>query len=125
MKKRKLLELLTAIPGNPEIHLWNGFVSDWTNIGEIQKIALFKMTKEYYTQSVKSEEYTYNGRVVISNEEIEQIGKMYNKVCKWVCNEFVTEKDIAEKRYHRKYVFVVDAKTKNQTYFDRLGIASY
>ena len=32
MKKNKLIELLQAIKGNPDVYLWNGHAEDWQNI---------------------------------------------------------------------------------------------
>ena len=42
MRKDKLIELLSAIPGNPEIALWNGSVGDYHHIGWLDTLTLYK-----------------------------------------------------------------------------------
>lgn len=37
MRKSKLIELLTAMPGNPEILVWNGLTEDWMKVGGVSQ----------------------------------------------------------------------------------------
>ncbi len=40
MRKSKLIELLMAMPGNPEVFIWNGLVDDWMRISEVTQQTL-------------------------------------------------------------------------------------
>ena len=43
MRKNQLIEMLQNIKGNPEIHMWNGFVEDYQPINkELVEVDLHK-----------------------------------------------------------------------------------
>ena len=53
MKKNKLIELLQAVEGNPEILLWNGYVGDYMDIDkELAERSLVKMTFLRYIETI-------------------------------------------------------------------------
>ena len=128
MRKSNLITLLNTIPGNPQIKLWNGFVQDWVDIDpELQTLRLVRMTKEYWLESCRLQgchsrlDYTYT----LAPEKVQELTARYPSVCKWEINEYVTEEDIALKRYAVRNVRVVQAKTKGVKTFDRYGDIKY
>lgn len=96
MKKSKLIELLLKLEGDPEVLLWNGFVSDWVDIGSVIEYDLVKQTFEDYCRRVEYEEKRnrLSWEYKLSEEEIKGLKKHYRKVCKWEVNEFVDEEQL-------------------------------
>ena len=37
MRKSKLIELLQAMPGDPEVLIWNGLVEDWMKVAGVSQ----------------------------------------------------------------------------------------
>lgn len=128
MKKSKLIEMLNKIDGNPDIKLWNGFVSDWVEINPtLVPTDLVKQTLAHYLEMCRLEEchdrkdWDYQ----MPAEEVAQLEKMYTKVCKWEINPYVTQKDIDAKRYSVKTVQIMQAKIKGENAWDRIGDMKY
>ena len=129
MRKNKLIEILNAIEGNPEIMLWNGFAGDYTDINkELVSGSLVKMTFDYYLQSCKMEHIRDNSEkdwdFEFSEEETERLRKYY-KTFQWEENEFVSIEDIEKKRYTEKRIFYIETKPRNKTTWDRAGKMTY
>lgn len=74
MKKNDLIRLLQQTPGNPEIKLWNGYVSDFMNVGGLVESDLVKMTKEYFLETLRLEKCSdlKDWDMQLTPEEIEQ-----------------------------------------------------
>lgn len=127
MKKSKLIELLLKLDGDPEVLLWNGFVSDWVDIGTVIEYDLVKQTFEDYCRRVEYEEKRnrLSWEYKLSEEEVKSLKKHYRKVCKWEVNEFVDEEQIQNKYYRRKRVVFINAKQKHEETWDRMGRISY
>jgi len=128
MKKSKLIELLNKIDGNPEIKLWNGFVSDWVDINPtLSEQDLVKQTLAHYLETCRLEycrdrnDWDYQ----MPAEEVARLEKMYTKVCKWEMNPYVTQEDIDTKRYSVKIVQIMQAKIKGENAWDRIGDMKY
>lgn len=134
MRKQDLIAKLHAIPGNPEVMLWNGIVQDFVPIGNIGSHELVKITKEWFVRCIRNEEYLdrldpYNPKIhsqvmctsIHSDEELE---KLYCKE-KYEFNEFVYNDDIKQKRYKKKRILAIDAKVTGRSYYDRLGTVEY
>lgn len=128
MKKSKLIKMLQEIEGDPEIKLWNGYVGDWVDIlPAIEKVSLVRMTQEYWLESCRLEDclnlkdFTYQ----LSVAETDALKKNYKNICKWELNGYVTNEDIARKKYATKPVYILQAKLKGETNFDRLGDLKY
>ena len=128
MKKSKLIEILNSLKGDPEIKLWNGMVGDWMDIDpELVESDLVKMTEKYWLEACRLEEcidrkdWDYQ----LPPEELADLKKNYNKFCKWELNPSVYLDDVKEKRYNVKNIYILNAKTKGETAFDRLGNMSY
>jgi hypothetical protein len=111
MRKDKLIALLEAIEGNPEILLWNGMVGDWMDISEAVEGRLVKRTLKDHMTGFKR-----------GDEKIAQ--RTYRNL-QWESNEFVTNEDIKNKFYKKKKVVYLDAKPRNVKTWDRLGSISY
>lgn len=127
MKKNDLIGLLSAIPGNPDIKLWNGMVGDWMDIDkQLVPADLVKQTFEHYAEMVRVERCIdlKNWDIKLSDEEIAELRQCYKKF-DWECNEYVDEEDIKKKRYRRKNIFYINAKRRGQSTWDRLGDISY
>lgn len=46
MRKNKLIEILQNMKGNPEIHVWNGYVGDWMAIKSVDTTVLTKLSNK-------------------------------------------------------------------------------
>lgn len=128
MKKSDLIAALNAIPGNPEIKLWNGMVGDWMDIDkELVPSDLVKQTFEHYVEMIRLERChdLKNWDVQLDDEEIAELRKSYKQYINWECNQFVKEDDIKEKRYRRKNIFYINGKRRGVSTFDRLGSLEY
>lgn len=127
MKKSKLIAILNEIEGDPDIMLWNGLVGDWNDLSvDLTKSTLVKMTKAYYIEcswEKACDNADYDAK--LTPEEIAELNAMWSKVCKWEHNRYVTQEDIAKKRYSAKSVYFIDAKVRGKTTFDRLGSIQY
>lgn len=128
MKKSKLIEMLNAIDGNPEIKLWNGFVGDWVDIDtKLVPHTLVRMKQEYWLEScriqdaVKRKDWTYQ----MPAEKLAYLKKQYTTVCQWEDNQFVTQEDIDLKRYAARKVQIMQSKVKGVKTWDRIGDISY
>ena len=128
MKKSDLIALLNTVPGNPEIKLWNGYVGDWMDIAkEVVPQDLIKMTKEYWLETCRWEDcrqlgdYTYQ----MPAAEVARLSASYNESNPWELNRYVTTEAISKQRYKVKKVYILSAKTRGVSSFDRIGNFSY
>jgi hypothetical protein len=101
MKKSKLIALLNALPGDPEIKSWNGMVGDWVDINPIiVSTTLVKPTLEHWLEMCRIEEcidrkdWTYQ----LPADEITELTRKYPMLHKWEINPYVTIADIQAKR---------------------------
>jgi hypothetical protein len=127
MRKDKLIKMLQEIPGNPDILLWNGLVSDWTDIAKPVKTELFKMKKDYWLELCRLEECRdlkdWNHQ--LPEDYKNDLSKRYNKLHDWEFNSYVTDDDIKEKRYSVKTIYCLDAKPRGKTDYTRGGSCDY
>lgn len=128
MKKSKLIALLNAIEGDPEIKLWNGLVQDWVDIdAKVMPMDLVRMTEAYFLETCRMEEcidrrdWDYQ----FPQDEVAELKKSYKKNCKWEDNRYVTQEDLDKKRYSVRTVQVIQAKRKGQRHSDRIGEIEY
>lgn len=127
MRKNTLIEKLQALKGNPQVVLWNGFVQDYVDIGDMVTFPLYKMTLSYYLEACRMErcidikDWSYQH----SEERLEYLKRKYKEVVDWEANDYITDEDLKAGRYTQKTVFVIDAKTKGKDSWDRLGGVSY
>lgn len=128
MKKNDLIGLLAAIPGNPDVKLWNGMVGDWMDIDkDLVSADLVKKTFEHYVEMCRLDR-CYNEKnwdIQFSEKEIADLRQSYKQYVSWECNEFVDEKDIKEKRYRRKNIVYINGKRRGVSTWDRLGSMEY
>lgn len=122
MRKNKLLEILNNIPGNPEIHLWNGFVGDYQPIKELVKVDLYKLSFKGYKERVNLQRMLRDKLPAYSDEEIKQL---YNKhkIGQWELFSYYPPS--IEDGYCKKSVYLVEAKTTGKSTVDRLGPLHY
>jgi len=130
MRKSKLIELLTAIEGNPDIKLWNGYVGDYMDIeSELVPTRLVKMTEAHMLEMVRLEQALHDGAdpktFKMSSDEEEHTRACYKKYHEWEHNQFVTDGDIKAKRYKKKDIWILSAKLRGKTSGDRVGTMSY
>ena len=127
MRKNTLIEKLQALEGNPQVVLWNGFVQDYVDIGDMVTFPLYKMSLSYYLEVCRLEhcrdidDWSYQP----SEERLEYLKRKYKEVVDWKANDYITDEDLKAGRYTQKKVFVIDAKTKGKKTRDRLGEISY
>lgn len=120
--------MLNQVSDDAEIKLWNGFVCDWVDLEtKLVPVTLFKMTESYYIEVVRQERAIYNKDwdYKLSIEEVANLKKLYKKVCKWEEHQFVIDDDVHEGRYKAKVVYMLQAKLKGVTTWDRAGDISY
>lgn len=127
MRKNTLIEKLQALEGNPQVVLWNGFVHDYVDIGDMVTFPLYKMSLSHYIEVCRLEhcrdisDWSHQH----SEERLEYLKRKYKEVVDWEDNPYVTDEDLKSGKYTLKTVFVIDAKTKGKKAWDRLGGISY
>ena len=128
MKKSKLIALLNSIEGDPDIVFWNGFVGDYQDIStKLVAGKLVKRTLSDYLQHVEFDRArrANNWELKMTPQEITECKKNYRRVFSWELNQYVTVKDITEKRYTAKDVIFLQSKERGKTTFDRAGTIRY
>lgn len=125
MRKNDLIAYLQSIKGNPEVLLWNGFVSDWHSI-EPCITKLTKMDKKYFLEFRRMERCidTKNWEYQLTAEELQQAEKSYSNH-EYGYDEFVDQEDLKEKRYKQKQVIMLQGKPRGVKTWDRLGGIEY
>lgn len=128
MKKSELISLLEALPGDPEVILWNGLVEDYAEISpKLEQSFLVRRTLSYFIQTVENEEirkrkdFDYR----LPPKEIKALGKDYEKYNEWKDPQFVTEEDVEAGRYEKKPIVYIDAILRRKTTYGRMGSISY
>ena len=114
MKKNKLIEMLNSIEGNPEIFLWNGYVSDYMDIDKLPvPTSLVKMTWDNYLDLYKLRYCRDSGvaydTLTLSDEKIKALKTRFNNF-EWEINPYVSEKEIESKLYKKKDVLILNSK---------------
>ena len=127
MRKNDLINILEAIEGNPEIHLWNGYVQDYQPIGNVHAVDLYKYTKEHYIEMCRLEKCIdkQDWNFQFTEDMVEILSKNFDRVCKWEMNGYVTEDDIKSKRWKRKKVYLISPKLRGERSMDRIGVVEY
>lgn len=127
MRKNDLIKMLSDIEGNPEIVLWNGYVQDYMKVDRLVESDLVKMTKDYFLETLRLEKCSdlRDWNAQLTPEEVEHGLDCYRRNYEWEVNEYVTTEDIQRKRYQRKRVVYVNAKTRGKKMCDRLGEVRY
>lgn len=114
MTKNELIKLLSELPGNPEVVLWNGFVEDYQHIDkEIIESKLVKHSKEFF-QRFKPNFSKKELSAAVLNQEWE------------FPNEYLKPEEYTE--WYGKYqkrVFILNGKPRNKATWDRLGGMEY
>lgn len=120
--------MLCQIEGDPEIKLWNGFAGDWVDINpKLEQVDLVRLTQKYWIESIRLEEcidlkdWTHQ----LPQSEVDSLKKSHRHICKWELDSFVTQDDIDKKRYENRTVYILQAKVKGETSYDRLGDFNY
>jgi hypothetical protein len=128
MKKSKLIAMLNALPGDPDIKLWNGMVGDWMEIDPtLVAQELVKQTLEHWLEMCRLQDcrdrndWDYQ----MPAEEVARLTKSYSKLHKWEMNPYITLEDVKAKRYSTKKVLIMQSKRKGVKTFDRFGDISY
>jgi hypothetical protein len=128
MKKSKLIALLNALPGDPDIKLWNGMVGDWMEIDPtLVAQALVKQTLEHWLEMCRLQDcrdrndWDYQ----MPAEKVARLTKRYPKLHKWEMNPYITLEDVKAKRYSTKKVLIMQSKRKGVKTFDRFGDIEY
>ena len=120
MKKNKLIELLQAIPGNPDVVLYNGLVQDWQGIEPPIQERIYRTNRETIARDVLLERVR-DGLAQFSDtipqEEVKQIQrnlpwKLWNPYLK-------------EEFYDSKPVIILEAKARGEKTWDRMGTIEY
>lgn len=126
MRKNDLIKLLQNIDGNPEVMLWNGYVSDFMKVGGVSESDLVKMTFEHYAEMCRLEDCRdrQDWNYQHTPEDIADLRQHYKKH-DWEVNPYVYKEDIATKRYKKKRIVYIDAKLRGKSMHDRLGSVSY
>lgn len=129
MKKNKLIELLQAIDGNPEVKLWNGMVGDWMDVSLVES-ELVRESEEFLRWWIEAEWKQDNKTETIPSDVQKELDAVIKERCKnreWdFPNQYVSPED--EKRWYgnnRKKVLLIDGKKRGKTTWDRLGDIGY
>lgn len=132
MKKSKLIELLQAIEGDPDIKLWNGFVGDWADIDST--FVEQELVKESWEHKYKylvfewqKDNEIFNPPPIIVDEQLRVLAKKQFKQQQWeLPNPYVDAEEYKEwyGRY-KKRIVIINHKLRGKTQSDRQGDMSY
>lgn len=126
MRKNKLIALLGSIPDNPEILLWNGMVGDWMDIDpELVEDNLYKSNPETEKEMIEFRSEREGKPRKVSEEEFEEIKKRIRKSDWEFPNPYANEEQIKRMYGKPKKVFIINAKRRKKSTFDRLGSIEY
>lgn len=116
MKKNKLIELLQAIKGNPDILFYNGFAEDWQEIiPKLNEQILFKESLPHYLESVRQEQAlkSNNSCYELSEAFKSKLCKQYSKPSnRYNFNDFITKDDVKSGAWLQKRVFFLEFKAR-------------
>jgi hypothetical protein len=123
MKKKKLIELLEKIPGNPNIVVWNGFVGDYMDISD------------KYVETYMVKECRESARQMIQlrcERDGQTFTEEYFEECykcrEWgLPNQFIESEEEFKRWYgkNKKTLVILDLKARGKSCFDRLGTINY
>lgn len=101
MRKNDLIALLRNMEGNPEIMLWNGYTSDFMNVGGLVEGDLVKQTWEHYVEMCRLQDCSdrKDWNYQYGPDDIAELKKSYAKHVEWEVNPYVSLEDVKEKRY--------------------------
>ena len=132
MKKDKLIAMLQAIEGNPDIYIWNGFCEDWVDIEPtLQKDIFVKYNKEHVINHIRMQYMNDVGRfelTAVEESRIQAQGESSYKsfYSNWdFPNRYVQEDEFKEWYSKQKPIYLINAKIKGAKMEDRLGSMSY
>jgi hypothetical protein len=128
MRKSELIKLLSEIKGNPEVVLWNGFVSDYQHVSpNFIEAGLVKQTFEGYLENCRLEKCVEHRNFDFQFEpaDVDELKEQYKNVVDWTDNGFVSEEDIKQKRYKKKRVVYIQAELRGVSTFDWSGTVYY
>ena len=124
MRKNQLIEILQSIKGNPEIHIWNGFVEDYQPINkELVEVDLHKLSFTGYKERVNIQRKLKDKLEPLSDEELKVLYKKHN-IGQWELFSYYPP-DESDNRYNRKRVYLLEPKKTGKSTFDRLGEINY
>ena len=130
MRKNDLIKLLESFEGNPEVMLWNGFVSDFMPIQDLKQVKLFKESEEHRLTSL-TYEYQYERK---SQEPIpkEDMDKLRERAKKQTANKpyelpnYYLDPQHYSLWYDRtKKIIGIHPKTTGKKLTDRMGSMEY
>lgn len=125
MKASQLKKLLESIPDDQDILVWNGFVGDWQDIGNIQETTLHRQSFENYKQYWMFET-GLKSDAEMSPEDFETCKEQYNRYAKhWAFEEFVTDEDVTKGNYEEKKIMLIEPQSRGISTFDRNGDIEY
>jgi hypothetical protein len=132
MKKNKLIELLQAIEGNPDIYFWNGYVEDYMDINpNFQESLLVKQSKEHLHKHIRFEYMRDVSRFELTQEEEDKLlaesldawNKHYNE---WTFpNPFVEPEQFNKWYDKKKKIYLLSPKPRGKSSWDRMGDMEY
>jgi hypothetical protein len=125
MKKNELIELLTNLPGNPDICFWNGYVGDFMHLSkELVPMELVKEDPKFLRATLDSEAIRDN-KPKMTDEEFAAWLKRSPR--EWeMPNQYVAE-DQMDRWYgkKRKQIILLQTKPRGKEDFDRMGKIEY
>ncbi len=120
MKKSKLIELLAAMPGDPDVLFYNGFVDDWQDF-VLEEADLVKYKPSYTKRMVVLDGFLKRGEPYPDEETIKALMKDVKGPREtWGFNDYATKET-----HTMKSVVLICGKRKGVTSYDRLGCMEY
>lgn len=129
MKKNKLIQILKNMKGNPDIKVWNGYAGDWQDFDLVEQ-ELVKESEEFIRWWIEAEWKQENKNSIIPEDvqkELDEIITRRVKEREWdFPNHYVSEENM-ERWYgkNRKRIFLINAKLRGKSTFDRMGDINY
>lgn len=125
MKKNKLIEILQNIKGNPEIVIWNGFVSDYQPISnKIHETYLYKETMQYQLDMINNERLRDNLEPITINDFKDESDYELIDILPEI-SYFSSKNKKIKDYYKKKKVIILETKNRNKTMYDRTGKINY
>jgi hypothetical protein len=127
MKKSELIDLLNALPGNPDICFWNGYVGDFMHFSkELVPMELVKEDPKFLRQSLDGEAVR-DGTPKMTDEEFAVWFKAHRRKVEWEMPNPYVSAERFDQWYgkKRKQIVLLQTKPRGKEDFDRMGKIEY
>lgn len=116
MQAKKLIEILSKIPPNTEVVLWNGHVEDYMPIKEAVVESLYKLRPEVWAELANLQAELFDGPFEKIDPHTAKNHPLYKKV-EWG----IDCGDLPNSNYYARKVLMLEPGTRGKTSYSHRG----